>query len=287
MEVITILFVTNDLDYAEAFCDCITAENKSILLTVLSEKAFKEYRKLEQFHLIVLDFMISEQRGDFVRLTEVKKEAEVESSYSQKDLYRYDTAENLSNRLAFLYCLKTGNTFIRPMKGSGTIIFFCSASGGTGKTSVTLGLAQDLARFHGKRVLYINYEELESTNQYFKVQEEKTLSAYLYYAEVGNEFNKWTEAFTVSNEYGIRAFSASKGRNPLKLLNVQELAKFLEWIQKEASFDYILIDGDNSLKEETLWLISICDNFCTVNGEQDVLKGKRKQNQKKIPKKYI
>lgn len=263
MEIITILLVTDDFEYAKAMSACISEEIKAIFFTIISSEDFKNYEKINEFDLILLDYLIDNIEHNYISLAE--KKAQIEQFEQKQTLYRYDTAENLSKKLTILYCMKTGSKFISPMKKTGKIILFCSAAGGTGKTSIALALAQELTRFHGKKVLYINYEELESTDRYFKIQEEKTVSNYLYYLETNKDFSGLIDNFTVTDEYGIETFSASKGRNQLKLLNIEELCKFINIIQTAAQFDFILIDGDTSLSEETLWLISVCNKICKVD----------------------
>lgn len=263
MEVITILFVTDDMEYAEALTTCISKENKAIFFTIITNEEFKQYEKSNEFHLILLDYFIDNNDDHYIRFTE--NQAQIKQTNDKYTLYRYDTADNLSKELTLLYCLKTGSKYISPIKKTSKMILFCSAEGGSGKTSIALALAQELTRFHGKKVLYINYEEEESTNRYFNIKEDKTISNFLYYTEINNDFNELIDCFTITDDYGIETFSASKGRNPLKLLNVEELCKFIEQIQNAAKYDYIFIDGDNSLNDETMWLISICDKVCQIN----------------------
>nr|WP_315024279.1 AAA family ATPase [uncultured Aminipila sp.] len=263
MEIITILLVTDDFEYAKAMTTCVSEENKAILFTIISSEEFKNYEKMKEFDLILLDYLIANNEDSYISL--IEKKTQIEQIKLKQTLYRYDTAENLSKRLTILYCIKTGSKFISPMKKTGKIILFCSAAGGTGKTSIALALAQELTRFHGKKVLYINYEELESTDRYFKIQEEKTVSNYLYYLETNKDFSGLIDHFTITDDYGIKTFSASKGRNQLKLLNIEELCKFINAIQTAPQFDFIFIDGDNSLSEETLWLISVCNKICKVD----------------------
>ncbi|MHC1722556.1 MAG: hypothetical protein AB9836_05040 [Aminipila sp.] len=263
MEIITILLVADDLEYAKAMSACVSELNKAIFFTIISNEDFKTYEKTNDFDLILVDNQIVCNEENYVTLTE--KKTEIGQFELKQTLYRYDTAEGFSEKLIILYCIKTGNKVISPIKKKGKMILFCSAVGGTGKTSIALALAQELIRFHGKKVLYINYEELESTDRYFKAQEEKTVSNYLYYLETNKDFSGLIDHFTITDEYGIKTFSASKGRNQLKLLNIEELCKFINVIKNADQFDFIFIDGDTSLNEETLWLISVCQKVCKVD----------------------
>lgn len=271
MEIITILFVTNDINYAKAFTTCVTEENNSIIFSIISSEEFQICENLNEFDLVIIDYMILNNDKKYIEIVD-KPEGILETKNEHNIIYRYDTVENISKQLVFIYCKKTGSKYIRPIKKHSKIVLFCSANGGTGKTSIALGLAQELVRFHGKSVLYINFEEFETTDRYFKRDGKKTIANYLYYMETNKELSGIIDNFTITDDYGIRTFSASKGRNQLKLLNIEEIAKFLELVQSIEKFDYILIDGDNSLKEENIWLFSICDKICEIYKWNDDIK---------------
>lgn len=261
MEMITILMVSDDVYYAKTLASCINEQNSYILFTIISTKELDSYNKLDKFGLILIDSSIDKNKKDYIFLVENKSKCQ---NMNQNTIYKYDTAENISKKLTTIYCIKTGCKLLHPVNKTSKIILFSSSDGGVGKTSVSLGLAQELVRFHGKSVLYINYEEFESTDKYFMVDSEKTLEKYLYYIETNKNLIGLVDNFTVGDEYGVKAFSSSKGINPLKILNIDELANFIETVQSNSNFDYIIIDSDNSLRKENLWLVSICDKFCHV-----------------------
>lgn len=263
MEIINVLLITSDMDYARAFTKALSEDNSSFIFTILNGEEPETTQDLKKFDLILSDKTL-QNHNEYILLRE-KRGENFEELQDVKALYKYDTAENISKELTLIYTVKTGHKFLTPLLKKSKIILFCSAEGGTGKTSVALGLAQDLTRFHGKKVLYINYEDIESTSKYFEVQEEKSITNFLYYLAKGKKTNGIIDSFTVSDDYGVRTFSSSGGRNQLKLLTVEELSQFLNIIQENGDFDYIFIDNDPSLGEENIWLISACDKICKVD----------------------
>lgn len=267
MEIISIILATDDFDYAKALANCVTSENKAMLFTVISEETLMKYNSFDDFDLVLTDYMITHRIADCIKL--VEKPIKDQNTQQEPLLYRYDTAENLIKALIRFYCIKKGRAYVSYSGKSSKTVLFCSPQGGTGKTSVALGLAQELTKYHGKRMLYVNYEEFEATDRYFKRDERKTLPNYLYHLETGNELSSVTDNFTIADEYGVQTFSASEGRNQLKLLSIQELAKFIEKIQVSGQFDYIFIDGEASLNDQTVWLISVCDKVCIINREEN------------------
>ncbi|QIB69264.1 hypothetical protein Ami103574_07980 [Aminipila butyrica] len=259
MDIITILFVSADAAYAKALASCVTETSKNMVFTLLDSQAYLR-GNFAMPNLILFDWMVPEQEGEagagVVRLSERAGEA---------DLFRYDTAENLAAQLLTFYSAKTGRSFPRPVNGPGKLVLFCSACGGTGKTSVALGLAEELSRFHGKRVLYLSGEEVESTGTYFQEERKKSLSNYLYQLAKQKDCCFPLEGAVLCSSYGVLAFSPAAGRNPLKELTMAEWSDFLEALQKAAPLDYIFVDGDDTLGEEGIWLASVCQHICLVS----------------------
>lgn len=271
MEIITILLVSDDIDYANTLASCVANENKSIIFNIIVSADIYDFKSLNEYSLILLDKSILCDENvlkvlvekDYLELVDTLDENDLDELNSKK-IYKYDTAESISKKLTIMFCLKTGCNIMYCSNKKIKLIYFCSSAGGTGKTSIALGLAQDLVRFHGKKVLYVNNEEIESTNRYFINDDKKTMSNYLYYIEANKKLTRLVDEFTITDEYGVKSFSASKGRNPLKILNIEELARLIEIIQNNANLDYIFIDGDNTLTKESVWLTSISDIICII-----------------------
>ncbi len=262
MEIISIILATYDQDYAKALTKCITEDNPNLVFKLLQPEELCELNSFDGIDIILSDKVL-DIKSDYLMLLEKRSDCN-KDDLKKITLYKYDTAENIYNAIILEYCMKTGYRLFRPMLKKSQTILFCSAEGGTGKTSVALGLAQELTRYHGKKVLYISYEEFESTNSYFKESKEKSITNYLYYIYKNKKNIAPVDSFTVSDDYGVKSFSSLGGRNQLKLLNVEELSDLFNIIQENGDFDYIFIDNDTSLKEENLWLFSICDKICKI-----------------------
>lgn len=142
------------------------------------------------------------------------------------------------------------------------IVLVCSAQGGVGKTSVSMGLAGCLARNY-KRVLYINAERLQTFQ--CRMKDKGVISApdvYLrlsepkpsVYQEIRHVVRK--EAF-----FYLPPFKA-----PLMALGMKYSVyeKIALSAKKEQEFDFIIIDADSVFDEDKARLFGIADKIVIV-----------------------
>lgn len=280
MEMITILLVSEDIDYATTFAKCMAVKNNRFLFTVAEKSTPSQEEDVDKYDVLLLDGVYEGINSPFIQLVDKRGCSNI-AEWQQLSLYKYDNLNYFEAHILFFCGSKTGRQEIHLHKGHTKILAFHSSCGGSGKTSVSLGLAQELRRYHDKKVLYINFEEIESTSQYFKLKEEyRTISEYLYYLNREDNVGSYISSFTIKDEYGVETFVPSQGRNELKTLNKEELSTFFKRVTKDGNYDYILIDCDGSLKEETLWLLSVCDQAIFVE--------KHKEGSKQVKfKKYL
>lgn len=271
MEIISILLICDDLDYAYTFAKCVAAKNNRLLFTVITRVQFEKESNLEKYDLLLLDGESQASQKPFIWL--VEKRIPLSTSEGQQHyLYKYENASYFEAQILFYYGLITGRKAMHVAKEGTKILTFHGSRGGTGKTSIALGLAQELRRFHDKSVIYINYEEIETTDSYFSCSEgDKTISDYLYYLNSNESVCSYVSSFTVKDEYGVEAFAPSEGRNELKLLKIEELSIFLKVLLDGGGYDFIIFDCDISLNKECMWILSISDLIFNVEKYQNAM----------------
>lgn len=176
-----------------------------------------------------------------------------------RNLFKYSRVQELVSDLRYAYSILTGKKKMIKTHIDSKLIGFYSICGGSGKTAVCIGFAQELAKYYDKKVLYLSFEEIEATTYYLKADEERkrNISDFLYYLFYNKNENICTfiENFTFSTEYGVEAFYPSKGINELTSLTNEELFYFIDFLGNCKRYDYILIDLSNKLNAQTLELI--------------------------------
>lgn len=264
MEMITILLVSEDIDYATTFAKCMAVKNNRFLFTVAEKNSVSEEMNINKYDVLLLDGEYEWISPPFIQFVEKRVTSHI-TEWQQLSLYKYDNVSCFESQVLLFYGLKTGRQETHLDKGHTKMLAFQSSCGGSGKTSIALGLAQELRRFHDKKILYINFEEIESTPFYFRNEEGcRTLSEYLYYLNREETMGSYINSFTTKDTYGVETFAPSEGRNELKTLNIEELCSFFKILTQDGVYDYILVDCDGTLNEEIIWLLSVCDQIILV-----------------------
>ena len=165
MENIRLAVVSKDKDYGRALSLALVDVYKNFTVTLYQNQP--EAEQLSYFDLVVSDFEGKhEQQGIYL----VEKPSMVDKNYETKifRLYKYSNVRQLAGELLFIYSFLTGRKAI-PLKNQDLrMVALGSVEGGAGCTSAAMALAQELKRFHGKRVMYVSLEELESTLEYME-----------------------------------------------------------------------------------------------------------------------
>lgn len=268
MDSIHVLFAADDLDYARTLAECTSAADKGIIFTIRKKG---ETFSTEDFDVVMYEeSLISQNRQeDDFEYADICMTAKMYQSENDGKAgfraYKYITASDAAEMISDVYCRKFGKRRIKPLIGDTKFIYVCGSCGGTGKTETAQALAQELGRFHGRRVLYLCFEEFESEYRHMPQIKGKELGRYLYRCVLEKKgFSVFDSGYTAKDDFGVSCFSVCNEKNPLKLLSGNELFDFLCGIQECGEYDYVLIDGSSNLGENELMLMEFCHGVCQV-----------------------
>ncbi len=264
MKIINICLETHDLDYATALSKSLLQHSK-----FFSIKFNRSHEDDKEWDLLLTDDMtIAAERT--VYLTEDPSLESMNVDDGRYILYKYQQVSRISNMLRFAHSDFSKSEMISDETVQTNIISICSSSGGSGCTSVAMGICQELARFHGKKVLYISLEEFESTDTYFpeSMFHNDNITKYLYAILFSNgRVSCIPEEYMLEDEYGIFAFRPVRGRNPLRALTGNEFLQFINHITREKIFTDLILDCGNGLDDTIVSAYQISSNICHVFGK--------------------
>ncbi|MGI6731103.1 MAG: hypothetical protein ACOX5F_04280 [Anaerovoracaceae bacterium] len=189
-------------------------------------------------------------------------------------VYKYSKVSQLISDLSYLFNRLTGKKSLIKASGDTKIFSFYSTQDGVGTSSISLSTARELARYRDKIVLYLSFEEIPSSNIYIKEHnKDRCLSDFLYYLfeKKQDNISLSLEGFNLQDEYGVYYFSLGDGINELSTLPKDELAEFFKILLSTKKFDYIFLDLNSRLREETFYLLNlskavlIIETPCIVN----------------------
>lgn len=264
MENIKIAVITPDQDYGRALGLALVDVYKNFTVTLYQSAPV--HNELTGYDLILNDG--AEGIGERI-VGLVEKPSMTDQDYEQKRflLYKYGNVRQLAAELLFIYSLLTGRRALPIRNRDVKLVVFCAAEGGMGCTSAAIAFARELTRFHGKKVLYISLEEMESTLEYMGAfPEGKSISEYLYYLFQEKERKQipFIESFLVFDCYGVDSFLPSPGRNALRSLDSEEMQYFISAVMDTDRYDFLVIDAGSGMDNSILSCYEMADNICMV-----------------------
>ncbi len=265
MELMNILVIGKDMQYCKALSESLSELCKEMMVTLCDQNSMT-LQNLDNHALLVLEGNIAFEKlqltNHCVLLVENEKEEIIDIENIIFCLYKYKNVKELIRNLFTIYNALTGKSVTTISDNNCKLVSVFSGYGGSGKTSISLGVAQEFARFRDKKIIYINYEECDGLWNYMDFQNENkydSIGNYLYYLNKGKELD--LKAFLKEDAYGISYFIPSMGRNQLKGLSTDDLCKFANKLIEKNQFDYIIFDCQTCLDESTLWLLK---NSCSI-----------------------
>lgn len=268
MENIKLAIITGDKDYGRALSLALVDIYKNFTVTLYQSEPV--HSQLDGFDLVLKDWA-EEEGGMYIYL--VEKPSLVDRDYENKifRLYKYCNVRQLAGELLFIYTALTGRKAVPIKNQDAKIVAFGSTEGGVGCTSAAIAFAQELKRFHDKKVIYLSLEELESTLEYMEpFPGGKSIGEYLYFLfdDSGRERMPFIESFLVFDYYGVDAFLPSLGRNLLKTLNEEEMQFFISAVMDTGRYDFLVIDSGCSLDKNTVCCYEMANHICLISNGQ-------------------
>ena len=272
MENIKIGLITDDREYGKALGLALVDVYRNFTVTLF--KSVPLHNELDKMDLVLAD-STDELNISGKNIQLVEKQSMINKDYDAHiyKLYKYSNVRNLAGELLFIYANLTGRKAVPMRNANARIVAFGAVEGGTGCTSAAMAFAQEMSRFHGKKVIYITMEELESTMEYIdKDASGKNISEYLYYLfnSEGDQHFPFIESFTVTDKYGVNAFLPSPGRNLLNSLSKDEMQFFVGAVLDTGGYDLMVIDLSNNLGKPAITCYEMANNICLVTKSNSV-----------------
>lgn len=282
MENISIAIVTDDKMYGKALGVAILNICGTFMIKICSWEEFLEERDRfyenesagvfsNSFDIILWDGKADDDAygGKIILLT--ADPARAIRNYPEKkfSLYKYTPAQTMVSAIFDIYSFLTGRRAVNIRKNKVRMITFASCAGGTGCTALAMSVGQELCRFQGKRVLYVSFEEIESTGEYIcSPTGVKGAGVYLYHLFRNKEGCPFIESYTVRDDFGLEAFAPTGGRNPLRNLDQNEFCIFIASLIDCGRYDVIITDIGNCLSEAGLTCLDMTEKICLVSSRK-------------------
>ena len=281
MENLNVAIVSSDKAYNKALMLSLTNACRDITVKTFDSRQFirewSEYTGKGAFYntfdlVLWSGEEISESYGDnIVYLTDKTSLLKKDYANNRFCIYKYSSANTMLAAIFDIYSHLTGRTDSFVHREGVRLIGFAASSGGAGCTTLAMAVGQELCRFHNKRVMYISFENVESTGTFIPVAPgTKSLPEFLYRL-LGNTAEKllstpesipFLEGYLIRSPFGLGAFPPVSGKNPLPELDCEDIRKFLGAIIDSGRFDVILLDFATCVTEASIAAMSMAERIC-------------------------
>lgn len=281
MENIFLAVVTDDKEYGRALSLAMLSICRSFIIKIFTAEAF--FCQKCQVDLILWDGEEAKGAygGKIIYLAEKSSDTVKNLPGKRFCLYKYSTAACIVASVFEIYEALTGRCAVNLRHQDAHLFAFASPLGGAGCTTIAMALGQELCRFQGKHVLYLSFEEIESTGSFISYDLGiKGAGVYLYHLFKPDGI-KWDEqdsqkkkipfldGYMIKDDYGMEAFAPVQGRNPLRELNIDELHRFVSSLIDSGRYDVILMDLGNWLSKVSVSCMEMAEKICLVTARRD------------------
>jgi len=263
-----IYFVESDRKYASAIERYIVNNHGHINVTFIFEIAelvqILEENKYGVELLIISESMYTKELKNF----SIQKIALLTESVSNEEddslaIYKYQSGERILAEITSL--LEDQANKLARMSGRTQVVGIYSPIGGAGKSTIAATLSI-LAAYREKRVLYLNLENVPSTNNYFEVSDGGNFSRLIYYLRKKKRVvqDRILKVQQLDSKYSVYFFAPTDNVDDLLSMSTDEYKLLLESICKTEQFDYVFVDFSSELSSKKKEMLNACDKVLLI-----------------------
>lgn len=201
--------------------------------------------------------------------------ADIESVNNEKAICKFQKAELIYKQILSLYAEKAENlSGIRIDDDSCKVYGFVSVGGGSGSSSMAAACALRFAR-QGKRTLYLNFEKYGTADSYFGSEGQFTISDVIFALKSKkSNLSLKLESNVRQDPRGVYYYAGAPVLLDILELKSDDIIRLISELRLTGGYDYIVLDTDFGLDEETMKLLhSVTVLTLVSNGsETDITK---------------
>lgn len=212
-----------------------------------------------------------------VGVTAIITEIKSQSMYNNfKTIYKYQTGDRLYASIMDILTEKV--TFKLPSNNGNfatKIIGVYSPIGGCGKTTIAIALAHLLTKV-GKRVLYLNFEDIPSTSTYFQCNSQQDMSNLIFFLKERNRnlALKVNSIKTIDSPSAIEYISPTVDVQEMDELFPEDIEFLLTELKDNGGYDAIVIDTSSGFNLRISKVLQMADEILFITLQGPIYKAK-------------
>lgn len=180
-------------------------------------------------------------------------------------VYKYQSGEKLLSEIVSLIDDEVHKKKFDKMSESTKVIGIYSPVGGVGKTTIAATISI-LTAYREKRVMYLNLEDVASTENYFKANDEENLTKLIYYLrkKTKNVQDKVSKVQQLDSKHNVYFFAPAERADDLLSMSIDEYTVLIESIRKAEQYDYVFVDFSTEISKRKKEMLNLCDKILLV-----------------------
>ncbi|WP_273327211.1 AAA family ATPase [Vallitalea guaymasensis] len=184
-----------------------------------------------------------------------------ESLLTYPYINKYQPGDVVAKELISIFSINSKDEIIVKKNTVGTkVIGVYSPIGGSGKTTVSVGLAKQYA-INSFKTLFLSLEEMASYKTILECNNTNNLSDLLYYIKQKNKnlMMKIEGLKNTDNDSGMDYFSPPYCYKDIHEVSINEWIELIDYIRDNSNYERIVLDFDSNLSEKNLKLLQACE----------------------------
>ena len=266
MEKISVVFVDVDENYLMALEKKFVEElGGYINISIITDMYYfgKYFSKPKDIDILVINEQVysADINKHNIKYIYILKETPIiaEQDSINNCIYKYTSVVDVFLQIASNEILK--NCIVKKNSTTEGVITVCSPIGGSGKTTIALGLALSLTKL-GKKVIYVSMDSLQSFGYFLDVSQYMPADFSNFMLSDANTLKDSILNYIKTDIFDfLMPFKGSLARNKVEKKQFLNVIKAIELSNK---YEYIIVDTDSTIDDELNSLIDMSNKVMIV-----------------------
>ncbi len=274
MALIKLMIVDDDDEYSFNLCNSLTHNFSEILLVSYCSNSYniEEWiKKIDPDIVLTCEKYYKVITGHYAKILLILSSGSSSGRVAGiPSIYKYKEVNKIAGDIINSFT-NAGNIISQVKEKIARIIPVYSASGGTGKTSIALGIGS-ICSLAGLKVLYLNLEQFQSTKFFFSSNTDYSMSEIIYYIRVkdNNLMSKLTAMRCQDPSTNLFYYQPANNSLELTELLPGDMELLLGRLKESGQYDIIMVDMDSRFDANTLEVFSNSDEIICLIVDDEI-----------------
>lgn len=280
MKKLKIIIADNDMDYSQRLFSALEHKYSNLDLTLSDGEGFGKLLQKRVYDIALFDvsayspdISLKNVKLPLVLLDEDMDESIKLSNEIGKFIIKYQHVEVMYREMIGYFSEMGNGQTLNSGSISSQLICFYSPAGGTGKTVISCSAAEMIAN-RGKRVLYLDFEDIASYGLLLDAKTGKGLDEIIYQLDKGINMPMKISSLVRKSQSGVMYFDMFSNIMDVTEITDEKMSVLLDTLMTADICEYIVVDMNTSLKGINSIIMDKADKIILVE-TPDIICGEK------------